>query len=151
MRFVLIFSAQVLRWMAVLVSITVFVNSQNVPSTARSGNQFYKVQSSTGQVVSDTFVGTHLQGAVTLVPALAAALQNLPEGLQYFKFNGGKYSRFVVTGPYSNLPEASGRVFQIVAEQKIGVRDDFNIENYVNDPRTTPEDQLITEILIPTV
>jgi len=39
----------------------------------------------------------------------------------------------------------------MVTEQKIQVRDDFNIENYVNDPKTTPEDQLITEILVPTV
>ena len=46
-----------------------------------------------------------------------------------------------------NLPEACGRVFLIVAEKKIPQRDDFCIENYVNDPRTTPEDQLITEIL----
>jgi len=29
-------------------------------------------------------------------------------------------------------------------------REDFFVENYVNDPRTTPEDQLITEILAPT-
>jgi hypothetical protein len=29
------------------------------------------------------------------------------------------------------------------------VRKDFNIENYVTDPRMTPEDELITEILFP--
>jgi DNA gyrase inhibitor GyrI len=83
--------------------------------------------------------------------ALAAAPQNLPDGLQYTEFKGGKYSRFVLTGPYANLPEACGRVFQIVRDTKIQVRDDFGIENYVNDPRTTPEQQLITEILVPTV
>ena len=77
--------------------------------------------------------------------------KNLPAGMKYLKFKGGKYSRFVLTGPYSNLPEASGRVFQIVAGQKIKMRDDFCIENYVNDPRTTPESELITQILIPTV
>jgi DNA gyrase inhibitor GyrI len=82
--------------------------------------------------------------------SIAAEPQNLPAGLQYTKFQGGKYSRFVLTGPYSNLPEASGRVFQMVSDQKIQTRDDFNIENYVNDPRTTPEAQLITQILIPT-
>jgi effector-binding domain-containing protein len=75
---------------------------------------------------------------------------NLPEGVQYTKFNGGKYSRFVLTGAYSNLPQASGRVCEIVSERKIQVRDDYWIENYTNDPRTTPEDQLVTEILIPT-
>jgi DNA gyrase inhibitor GyrI len=83
--------------------------------------------------------------------SLDAAPNNLPEGVEYTKFKGGKYSRFVLTGAYSNLPEACGRVFQIVADTKMQMRDDFCIENYVNAPRTTPEDQLITEILIPTV
>ena len=41
-------------------------------------------------------------------------------------------------------------LFQMVADQKIQTRDDFNIENYVNDPRTTPESELVTQILIPT-
>jgi DNA gyrase inhibitor GyrI len=82
--------------------------------------------------------------------SLAAAPNNLPEGLEYAKFQGGKYSRFVLTGPYSGLPEACGRVFEIVSETKIPLRDDYCIENYVNDPRTTPEQQLVTEILIPT-
>jgi DNA gyrase inhibitor GyrI len=76
--------------------------------------------------------------------------KSLPDGLKYVKLHGGKYSRFVLTGPYSNLPEASGRVFQMVSDQKIPLRDDFYIENYVSDPRTTPEAQLITQILIPT-
>jgi len=82
--------------------------------------------------------------------SLAAEPKNLPETVRYEKFKGGKYSRFVLTGPYSDLPEACGRVFQIVEEKKIQVRDDYCIENYVSDPRTTPEDQLVTEILIPT-
>ena len=80
---------------------------------------------------------------------LAAEPQNLPTGLEYCKFHGGKYARFTLTGPYTNLPEASGRVFEMVKEQKLSVRDDFNIENYVNDPRTTPVADLITQILIP--
>jgi DNA gyrase inhibitor GyrI len=83
--------------------------------------------------------------------SLAAEPKNLPESLRYEKFKGGKYSRFVLTGPYSQLPEASGRVFEIVSKKKIPLRDDCCIENYVNDPNTTPEEQLITEILIPTV
>lgn len=80
-----------------------------------------------------------------------AAPNNLPGGLAYTKFKGGKYSRFVLTGPYSDLGAASGRVWQIAAETKIPLRDDFAIENYLNDPRITPEAQLITEILVPTV
>jgi len=83
--------------------------------------------------------------------SVAAEPKNLPENFRYEKFKGGKYSKFVLTGSYANLPEASGRVFEIVAAKKIQMRDDYCIENYTNDPRTTPEDQLVTEILIPTV
>ena len=83
--------------------------------------------------------------------SLAAAPQQLPEGPAYEKFKGGKYMKFVLTGPYSNLPQASRRVLEIVAEKKIQLRDDFCIENYANDPSTTPEDKLITEILLPAV
>ena len=82
--------------------------------------------------------------------SVGEAPRNLPEGMQYEKFAGGKYSKFVLTGSYANLPQASGRVFELVEEKKIRVRDDFCIENYVNDPRNTPEDQLVTQILIPT-
>ncbi|HLZ92126.1 MAG TPA: GyrI-like domain-containing protein [Candidatus Acidoferrum sp.] len=83
--------------------------------------------------------------------ALAAEPKNLPANMKYEKFKGGKYSRFVLTGSYAQLPEASGRVFEIAAEKKMQMRDDFCIENYAHDPRTTPEDQLVTQILIPTV
>jgi effector-binding domain-containing protein len=82
--------------------------------------------------------------------ALAAEPNHLPENVKYEKFRGGKYSRFVLTGPYSGLPEASGRVYETVSRRKIELRDDFSIENYINDPRTTSEDQLVTEILVPT-
>ncbi len=81
--------------------------------------------------------------------SLAAAPKNLPDGIRYETFAGGKYSRFVLTGPYSALPAASGRVFEIVKEKQIQLRDDYCIENYVNDPRTTAEGDLITEILLP--
>jgi predicted transcriptional regulator YdeE len=82
--------------------------------------------------------------------SLAAPPVDLPAGLAYEKFNGGKYSRFVLTGPYSDLPAACGRVFEIVAANGTEQRDDFCIENYVSDPHTTPAEELITEILIPT-
>jgi DNA gyrase inhibitor GyrI len=76
--------------------------------------------------------------------------KKLPEGFEYELFGGGRYSRFVLTGPYSDLPAATGRVFEVVAQRGMAVRSDFCIESYVNDPRTTPEGQLVTEILIPT-
>jgi DNA gyrase inhibitor GyrI len=83
--------------------------------------------------------------------ALASPPVDLPVGMEYDRFDGGKYSRFVLTGPYSNLPKASGRVWNTVAERKIQQRDDFAIEHYVNDPRVTPEEGLMTEILIPII
>ncbi len=83
--------------------------------------------------------------------ALDAAPSELPAGLEYELFPGGKYAKFVLTGSYSNLPRASGRVFALVAEKGIATREGFNIEHYANDPRVTPEDELVTEILIPTV
>jgi len=84
--------------------------------------------------------------------SLAAPPKQLPEDLEYSRFKGGSYSRFVLTGPYSDLPKASSRVFEIVSETQLRLRDDYCIENYVSDPRTTPdEQQLVTEILVPTV
>ncbi len=83
--------------------------------------------------------------------SVAGPAVKLPEGLGCEKFQGGKYVRFELTGPYDQLPQASGRAWAIVAEKKIEVRDDFAIENYVNDPRVTPPEQLVTHIMIPTV
>jgi effector-binding domain-containing protein len=82
---------------------------------------------------------------------LAGPAVDLPAGMIYEKFPGGKYVRFVLKGPYAQLPEASGRAWKIVADKKIELRDDYSIEHYVNDPNTTPEDQLITEIMFPIV
>ena len=82
--------------------------------------------------------------------ALAAAPVKLPPDLKYEKFAGGTYSKFVLTGPFSDLPQASGRVWEIVSKKDIMVRSDFAIENYVSNPQETPEDKLITEILVPT-
>lgn len=82
--------------------------------------------------------------------ALEAPPVELPGGLNYEHFAGGKYSRFVLTSPYTLLPQATGRVFEIVLERAIEQRDDYCIEHYLNDPRVTPAEDLKTEILIPT-
>jgi len=81
---------------------------------------------------------------------LSAPPIHLPEGLTYEKVSGGKYARFTLTGPFDQLPEANTRAFAIVAEKKIALRDDFLIEHYLTDPRTTPADQNVTAILFPT-
>jgi effector-binding domain-containing protein len=82
--------------------------------------------------------------------ALAAGPVDLPAGLEYERFGGGRYSRFVLTGPYSDLPQATGRVFEIAAKSNLKLRSDYCIEHYVSDPGVTPKETLITEILIPT-
>lgn len=73
----------------------------------------------------------------------------VPKGLGYKKIPGGKYARFVLTGPYHQVWPAFSKVFQILTEKKIKLREGVCIENYLNDPNVTPEDQLITEILVP--
>ena len=74
---------------------------------------------------------------------------NIPPGLQFEVFPGGAFERFTLTGSYTHLPEISGRAFAIMAKRAVKRRDDFNIEHYVNNPQTAPEDQLITEIYFP--
>jgi predicted transcriptional regulator YdeE len=81
--------------------------------------------------------------------SVASEPVHLPANLKYERFPGGKYARFVLTGPYSELPAATTRVVQIVSEKKIPLRDDFHVEHYASDPQTTPEDKLVTEILFP--
>jgi effector-binding domain-containing protein len=80
---------------------------------------------------------------------LAAPPVDLPQELAYQKVSGGKYARFTLTGPFDHLPEATSRAFAIVAEKKISLRNDFNIEHYLTDPSTTPADQNVTAILFP--
>jgi len=75
--------------------------------------------------------------------------KDLPAGVEHKLFKGGKYAQFVMTGAYKHLPQACGKVFEIVKERNLKVRDDWYIEDYLNDPRSTPEDELITHILVP--
>ena len=82
--------------------------------------------------------------------SLAAAPLEVPEDMRYEVFEGGKYSKFTLKGPYSQLGPATGRVFELVSQQGIALRSGFCIENYGNDPRVTPEAELISEILVPT-
>jgi AraC family transcriptional regulator len=73
----------------------------------------------------------------------------IPAGLKYEMFEGGDYLKYALRGSYSQLPEACGLVFEDVKKKNVKVRDAFYIEHYINDPQTTPEKDLLTEILIP--
>lgn len=74
---------------------------------------------------------------------------NIPKGLQYIKFEGGKYAKFVLTGSYMNLGPAWGKTLENFKKMKTEGRDGFYIEHYVNDPATTREDDLISELMLP--
>lgn len=80
---------------------------------------------------------------------LAATPNKLPSGMHHRAVPSGKYARFLLTGPYSHIWMAFDYIFKALSEKKVELRPEFCIENYVNDPRTTPEDQLKTELLIP--
>lgn len=80
---------------------------------------------------------------------LAGPPVDLPNQLSYTRLNAGKFARFTLSGPYDQLPEATRRAFEVVAEKKIPLRDDFNIEHYLKDSMTTPANELVTEILFP--
>lgn len=80
---------------------------------------------------------------------LASKPADVPKGLQYKEIKAGKYAQFLLTGPYSQTWLAFAEIFRTLAESSVGLRQEYCIENYVNDPKTTPEDQLQTQILIP--
>ena len=81
--------------------------------------------------------------------AIAGEPNNLPSGLEHKSIKSGNYARFLLTGSYAQIWPALDRIFKQPAEAKVTLRPEFCIENYLNDPRTTPEAQLKTELLIP--
>jgi AraC family transcriptional regulator len=85
------------------------------------------------------------QAGVALSQPPSAKLQ----GLQYRRIESGKYARFLLIGPYPLIWNAFDQIFKTLAEKKVELREEYCVENYLNDPRVTPEDQLQTELLIP--
>lgn len=81
--------------------------------------------------------------------AVGAAPGRILKGLRYRKIESGKYARFVLMGPYTHVWPAFRQIFQTLAEKKVRLRDGFCIEDYVNDPKVTPEEELRTELLVP--
>jgi AraC family transcriptional regulator len=81
--------------------------------------------------------------------ALAQEPNKLPEGLAQRTIKAGKYACFLLTGPYSHIWMAFDRIFKELSEKRVTLRPEFCIENYLNDPRVTPEDQLQTQLLVP--
>lgn len=81
--------------------------------------------------------------------SLAQLPGDLPARLQQRSIRSGKYARFLLTGPYTQIWPAFDLIFKTLAEAKATLRPEFCIENYLNDPRETPEADLKTELLVP--
>jgi predicted transcriptional regulator YdeE len=122
----------------------------NAPQAWKTVEKFAAVLMQHNQITGAAAFYKPAQGIYRAGFMLSAPPVNLPAELTYEKINGGKYTRFTLTGPFDQLPEANTRAFGIVAEKKISLRDDFNIEHYLTDPRITPADQNVTAILFPT-
>jgi AraC family transcriptional regulator len=92
-------------------------------------------------------------GEEAMIYEAGVGVSNAPEkplkGLQYKKVKDGKYARFMLTGPYSQIWMAFNQIFKTLAESKVELRQEFCIENYLNDPKATPENELLTELLVP--
>lgn len=74
---------------------------------------------------------------------------HFPPELKYREIPGGKYARFVLTGPYAQLPHAYPAAFEYLAAAKLEPRDAFCMERYLNTPDMVAEKDLKTEILLP--
>jgi AraC family transcriptional regulator len=81
--------------------------------------------------------------------ALTEMPNELPQGLQQRSIKSGRYARFLLTGPYTQIWPAFDRIFKTLAGKNVELRPEFCIENYLNDPLITPEGELKTELLVP--
>ena len=109
-----------------VVSIAACANSQNALGQGRTQTQLYKEQLSTGQVVSDTFVGSHLQGADNLVSEGVAGWVLV--GVGDFRHNGDKGLVYPIVDWRQSFPMAG------LAAQSCGTSIPGNARRGVDSP-----------------
>jgi AraC-like DNA-binding protein/DNA gyrase inhibitor GyrI len=73
----------------------------------------------------------------------------IPKGLNYKQVRGGKYAKFILIGATSGVWAAFDNIYKILADNKIQLRDGACIENYLSNPEIVPENELVTELLVP--
>jgi AraC family transcriptional regulator len=74
------------------------------------------------------------------------------DGLEYFDLVGGRHAVMAHKGPYATLGSAYEWLYgKWLPQSGEEPRDAPPIELYVNDPRTTPPDELRTDIRLPLV
>ena len=90
-------------------------------------------------------VGFEFQAAVPITESFKKA----PQGdIGVGKSPPGKAFKFVHRGAYDAMDDTYEAITNFLDEKGIDAKDLF-IEEYVTDPRTTPEDQLIINVLVP--
>src|SRR5258706_3143008 len=90
---------QILQWILVVAMVAVFGVCQDTVSAPDRVNHIYEVEQSTGQIVSDSFVGTRLKGAATIASkggagwsliGVADFVPKSSKGMVYFEASTGK-------------------------------------------------------------
>lgn len=89
------------------------------------------------------------QGIYRAAFKLGGPPSHLPEGIAHGFLGDCKYWKFVLTGPYEQLPEATTQASAIAASKKLTFGAGFFIENYLTNPLMTPPEENVTEILFP--
>ena len=69
--------------------------------------------------------------------------------VHFEKIPAGRYASFLYRGAYSKIWLAFDEAYKTLSEKNISLRQGFSIDKYLNNPETTPEEDLLTEILIP--
>ncbi|MDO9183169.1 MAG: GyrI-like domain-containing protein, partial [Bacteriovorax sp.] len=81
--------------------------------------------------------------------AVSKVPQKIPKGLELKKIPCGTYAKFILIGPTHLVWNAFDTIFKILADGKIKLRAGACIENYLSNPELVPENELVTELLVP--
>lgn len=65
------------------------------------------------------------------------------------KIKKTKYAKFILKGSYLSIWPAFERIFKILSETDLALDPSPCLENYLNNPKITPEEDLLTELLVP--
>ncbi|MGK0180038.1 MAG: DNA gyrase inhibitor GyrI [Nitrospinales bacterium] len=121
-------------------------------------DDFLKLLEKSGQDLSESkFMGISLiseegetdnhiyKAAVSYPPKKNLAFNSLTKEI----LPTSKYAIFLLKGSYQGIWKAFDFAFKKINDSKYEFSQAPCLENYINDPSITPEDELLTEILIP--
>lgn len=74
----------------------------------------------------------------------------IPDGLTERRLPAGRYACTIHIGPYERLPDTWSKLMgEWIPANNLRIVDGESYELYLNDPTTTPKEQLRTEICVP--